>query len=169
MQFELLCEENHKTYTEEDFDELVELYDDGDIENNSIALYSLTLEIINTYDDNEITPLSDVTTIEDMQDLISTLENIESLDDHDLRKLESIIEYNLSDDVATAYEGMCNYDWFDCKSFEELADKMCSSGKLGDSVLNVYNENRNFLDMSYIGNTLKLDYTLTEYGIIKDY
>lgn len=53
----------------------------------------LTLDLDNTYTDNEVTSMDSITTIEDMQDLIDTLDNIESLDKGATNKLESIIEY----------------------------------------------------------------------------
>lgn len=171
MTFDLICEENHKTYTEEDFDELLDLYIDGDIEDNIITLDSLSIQIYDTYNDNEITSIGDITTIEDMQDLISVLETIESLDDYNSRKLESIIKSNPIDSVTTSYESMDDYDYYDEMDMENVAEELCLNYVFGDDVASVYKKDRNFLDMDYIARLIKNDdrnYVETDYGVLCD-
>lgn len=171
MNFTVTCVENNETYTEETFDELVDLYDNGDIEDNEITLDSISVDLNNTYTDDEVTSMDSITTIEDMQDLIDTLNNIENLDSKDTNKLESIIEYtgigyNNGYDVVSNYESMDDYIYYDGYSFTDLADEFCSEGLLGDAVQEVYKNDYNYLDMDYIANQLRYDYTETNYGVI---
>lgn len=171
MTFEVTCVENGQSYTEETFDELVDLYDEGDIEDNEITLDDITVDLNGTYTNNEVTSMDSITTIEDMQDLIDTLNSIENLDSEDTNKLESIIEYTgigygNGYDVVSNYESMDDYDYYDGYSFTDLADEFCSEGLLGDAVREVYTDNYNYLDMDYIASQLKYDYTETTYGII---
>ena len=171
MQFTVTCNENEQIYTEETFDELVDLYDEGDIEDNRITLDSISVDLDNTYTDNEVTSMDSITTIEDMQDLIDTLDSIENLDSEDTNKLESIIEYtgigyNNGYDVVSNYENIDDYTYYDGYSFKDLADEFCSEGLFGDAVQEVYNDNYNYLDMDYIANDLKYIYTETDYGVI---
>lgn len=171
MQFTVTCKENEQIYTEETFDELVDLYDEGDIEDNEITLDSISVDLDNTYTDNEVTSMDSITTIEDMQDLIDTLNNIEDLDGADTNKLESIIEYtgigyNNGYDVVSNYENMDDFTYYDGYSFTQLADEFCSEGLFGDAVQEVYTDNYDYLDMDYIASQLKYDYTETTYGII---
>ena len=171
MNFTVTCVENGQTYTEETFDELVDLYDEGDIEDNEITLDSISVDLHNTYTDNEVTSMDSITTIEDMQDLIDTLDSIENLDREDTNKLESIIEYtgigySNGYDVVSYYENIDDYTYYDGYSFTQLADEFCSEGLFGDAVQEVYTDNYNYLDMDYIANDLKYIYTETNYGII---
>ena len=171
MNFTVTCVENKQTYTEETFDELFDLYDEGDIEDNGITLDSISVDLDNTYTDNEVTSMDSITTIEDMQDLIDTLNGIENLDGADTNKLESIIEYtgigyNNGYDVVSNYENIDDYTYYDGYSFKDLADEFCSEGLFGDAVQEVYNDNYNYLDMDYIANDLKYIYTETDYGVI---
>lgn len=171
MKFAVTCVENGQTYTEETFDELVDLYDEGDIEDNGITLDSISVDLDNTYTDNEVTSMDYITTIEDMQDLIDTLDSIESLDSEDTNKLESIIEYTgigygNGYDVVSNYENIDDYTYYDGYSFTQLADEFCSEGLFGDAVQEVYTDNYNYLDMDYIADQLKYDYTETTYGVI---
>lgn len=171
MNFTVTCVENGQTYTEETFDELFDLYDEGDIEDNEITLDSISVDLHNTYTDNEVTSMDSITTIEDMQDLIDTLDSIESLDSEDTNKLESIIEYTgigygNGYDVVSNYENIDDYTYYDGYSFKDLADEFCSEGLFGDAVQEVYNDNYNYLDMDYIANDLKYIYTETDYGVI---
>lgn len=171
MNFTVTCVENGQTYTEETFDELVDLYDEGDIEDNEITLDSISVDLNNTYTDNEVTSMDSITTIEDMQDLIDTLNNIENLDSEDTNKLESIIEYTgigygNGYDVVSNYESMNDYIYYDGYSFTDLADELCSEGLLGDAVQEVYENDYNYLDMDYIADQLRYDYTETNYGVI---
>ena len=171
MNFTVTCVENNETYTEETFDELVDLYDNGDIEDNEITLDSISVDLNNTYTDDEVTSMDSITTIEDMQDLIDTLNNIENLDSKDTNKLESIIEYtgigyNNGYDVVSNYESMDDYIYYDGYSFTDLADEFCSEGLLGDAVQEVYKNDYNYLDMNYIADQLRYDYTETSYGVI---
>ena len=73
MNFTVTCVENGQTYTEETFDELVDLYDEGDIEDNEITLDSISVDLDNTYTDNEVTSMDSITTIEDISDETSLL------------------------------------------------------------------------------------------------
>lgn len=166
MNFTVTCVENGQTYTEETFDELVDLYDEGDIEDNEITLDSISVDLNNTYTDNGVTSMDSIITIEDMQDLIDTLNNIENLDSKDTNKLESIIEYT-GDDVVSNYEDIDDYTYYDGYSFTDLADEFCSDGLLGDAVQEVYKDDYNYLDMDYIADQLKYDYTETNYGVIR--
>lgn len=171
MNFTVTCVENNEIYTEETFDELVDLYDNGDIEDNEITLDSISVDLNNTYTDDEVTSMDSITTIEDMQDLIDTLNNIENLDSKDTNKLESIIEYtgigyNNGYDVVSNYESMDDYIYYDGYSFTDLADEFCSEGLLGDAVQEVYKNDYNYLDMNYIADQLRYDYTETSYGVI---
>ena len=171
MNFTVTCVENGQTYTEKTFDELFDLYDEGDIEDNEITLDSISVDLHNTYTDNEVTSMDSITTIEDMQDLIDTLNDIENLDGADTNKLESIIEYtgigyNNGYDVVSNYENIDDYTYYDGYSFKDLADEFCSEGLFGDAVQEVYNDNYNYLDMDYIANDLKYIYTETDYGVI---
>lgn len=173
MKFAVTCVENGQTYTEETFDELVDLYDEGDIEDNGITLDSISVDLDNTYTDNEVTSMDYITTIEDMQDLIDTLNNIEDLDGADINKLESIIEYtgigyNNGYDVVSNYESMDDFTYYDGSSLTDLADEFCSEGLLGDAVREVYEDDYNYLDMNYIAKQLSYDYTETNYGIISN-
>ena len=173
MKFTVTCNENEQIYTEETFDELVDLYDEGDIEDNGITLDSISVDLDNTYTDNEVTSMDSITTIEDMQDLIDTLDSIENLDSEDTNKLESIIEYTgigygNGYDVISNYESMDDYTYYSGYSLTDLADEFCSAGLLGDAVQEVYRDNYDYLDMDYIANQLKYDYTETTYGIISN-
>ena len=171
MQFTVTCNENEQIYTEETFDELVDLYDEGDIEDNEITLDSISVDLDNTYTDNEVTSMDSITTIEDMQDLIDTLDSIENLDREDTNKLESIIEYmgigyDNGYDVVSNYENIDDYTYYDGYSFKDLADEFCSEGLFGDAVQEVYTDNYNYLDMDYIADQFKYDYAETTYGVI---
>lgn len=171
MNFTVICVENEQPYTEETFDKLVDLYDEGDIEDNEIVLDSISIDLNDTYTNNEVTSMDSITTIEDMQDLIDTLNNIENLDSADTNKLESIIEYtgigyNNGYDVVSNYENMDDFTYYDGYSFTQLADELCSEGLFGDAVQEVYTDNYDYLDMDYIASQLKYDYTETTYGII---
>lgn len=169
MNFTITCVENGQTYTEETFDELVDLYDEGDIEDNGITLDSISVDLDNTYTDNEVTSMDSITTIEEMQDLIDTLDNIENLDSEDTNKLESIIEYDGlvgTSTVVKLYEDMDSYDYYDNWSLKDLAENFCEEGILGDAVQEVYENNYYYLDMDYIADQLKYDYTETNYGVI---
>lgn len=171
MNFTVTCVENKQTYTEETFDELFDLYDEGDIEDNEITLDSISVDLHNTYTDNEVTSMDSITTIEDMQDLIDTLDSIENLDREDTNKLESIIEYtgigySNGYDVVSYYENIDDYTYYDGYSFKDLADEFCSEGLFGDAVKEVYDNDYNYLDMDYIADQLSYDYTETDYGII---
>lgn len=171
MNFTVTCVENGQSYTEETFDELVDLYDEGDIEDNEITLDSISVDLHNTYTDNEVTSMDSITTIEDMQDLIDTLDSIENLDREDTNKLESINEYagigyGKGYDVVSNYENIDDYIYYDGYSFKDLADEFCSEGLLGDAVQEVYDNDYNYLDMDYIADQLSYDYTETNYGVI---
>lgn len=169
MTFKVTCIENNETYTEETFNELVELYDNGDIEDNEIKLEDITVDLNGTYTNNEVTSMDYIETIEDMQDLIDTLDNIENLDSEDTNKLESIIEYDGlvgTNTVVELYEDMDSYDYYDNWSLKDLAENFCEEGILGDAVQEVYENNYYYLDMDYIADQLKYDYTETSYGVI---
>lgn len=169
MNFTVTCVENKQTYTKETFDELVDLYDEGDIEDNEITLDSISVDLHNTYTDNEVTSMDSITTIEDMQDLIDTLDSIESLDSADTNKLESIIEYVGLWGINTVvdfYNEMDSYVYYDNCNLTDLADEFCSEGLLGDAVREVYEDDYNYLDMNYIADQLRYDYTETNYGVI---
>ena len=171
MTFEVTCVENEQSYTEETFDELVDLYNEGDIEDNEITLDDITVDLNGTYTNNEVISMDSITTIEDMQDLIDTLDSIESLNSEDTNKLESINEYTgigngNGYDVVSNYENIDDYTYYDGYSFKDLADEFCSEGLFGDAVQEVYNDNYNYLDMDYIANDLKYIYTETDYGVI---
>lgn len=171
MKFAVTCVENGQTYTEETFDELVDLYVEDDIEDNEITLDSISVDLDNTYTDNEVTSMDSITTIEDMQDLIDTLNNIEDLDGADINKLESIIEYtgigyNNGYDVVSNCENMYDFTYYDGYSLTDLADYFCKDGTFGDAVQEVYKDNYNYLDIDYIADQLKYDYTETNYGVI---
>ena len=171
MKFAVTCVENGQTYTEETFDELVDLYVEDDIEDNEITLDSISVDLDNTYTDNEVTSMDSITTIEDMQDLIDTLNNIEDLDGADINKLESIIEYtgigyNNGYDVVSNCENMDDFTYYDGYSLTDLANYFCKDGTFGDAVQEVYKDNYNYLDIDYIADQLKYDYTETNYGVI---
>lgn len=173
MKFAVTCVENGQTYTEETFDELVDLYVEDDIEDNEITLDSISVDLDNTYTDNEVTSMDSITTIEDMQDLIDTLNNIEDLDGANINKLESIIEYtgigyNNGYDVVSNYEHMDNYTYYDGYALTDLADYFCKDGIFGDAVQEVYKDNYNYLDIDYIADQLKYGYTETTYGTISN-
>lgn len=169
MNFTVTCVENGQTYTEETFDELVDLYDEGDIEDNEITLDDITVDLNGTYTNNEVISMDSITTIEDMQDLIDTLDSIEDLDSADTNKLESIIEYVGLLDINTVvdfYNEMDSYDYYDNWTLTDLAEDFCREGILGDAIKEVYEDNYNYLDMNHIAEDLKYDYIETNYGVI---
>lgn len=180
MTFKVTCIENNETYTEETFDELVDLYDEGDIEDNEITLDSIIVELTtldsiivelnNTYKNNEVTSMDSIETIEDMQELIDTLDSIENLDSEDTNKLESIIEYvglSGTNTVVELYDDMDSYEYYNDWTLKDLAENFCEEGILGDAVQEVYENNCSYLDMDYIADQLKHDYIETSYGVIR--
>lgn len=169
MRFSVTCTKNHRVYTEESFDELVELWDNDEVYSEEITLDDISVDVIDTYEDDEVVFCRDITTINEMRDLIETLDAIENLAGEDKNKLESIIEYiGLlgTNTVVGFYDDMDSYDYYDAWSLKDLAENFCEEGIYGDAVQEVYENNYYYLDMDYITDQLKYEYTETAYGVI---